>query len=177
MSNITPSHQPTANSDHIGLDLSMATVSQKQAFQEFQNLFKNADKSMLDSFFSKSANTQEKTATTYEIGSSIISFANLCDPVIKRSFDQAFLYMDEEMLREDVLLAREYMEMETRTQAAHRSHSHRFPTSIWHCCKSLCFATIASDPKQCMLLDELIQIHEHANRFHRDAEDCDCLLG
>ena len=75
------------------------------------------------------------------------------------------------MFRRDVTLATEYMNMESLAQAAYRSHAHRFSTSIWHCCRRFCFASVASDAEQCMLLDELIQIHQHANRCHRDAEE------
>ena len=113
----------------------------------------------------------EKVAVTNEVGRSILSFTCFGDPAMKRSFDAAFSYMDAEMLKGNEAFAKDYMEMEARTQAAYRAHAHRFPTSIWHCCRGSCFASLASDSAHCMLLDELIQIHEHANRCHNDAEN------
>ena len=58
------------------------------------------------------------------------------------------------------------MTMEKNAQAAYRTHGERFPTATWHCCRTHCFATIAMDPQQILLLDELIFNHDYANRCH-----------
>lgn len=60
--------------------------------------------------------------------------------------------------------------MENRIQIAYRVHRERFPTAIWHCCTNLCFATIATDPLQYMVLDEMILIHDYANGCHATQE-------
>ena len=60
----------------------------------------------------------------------------------------------------------EFIEIDRIAQAACRIHRDRFPTSILYCFKKLCFLTISMDPLQLELLDELILIQNHANRFY-----------
>ena len=67
----------------------------------------------------------------------------------------------------------EFIEIDRKAQAAYRIHRDRFPTSIWYCCKKLCFLTISMDPLQIKLLDELVLIHNHANRCHAALEQLD----
>lgn len=63
-----------------------------------------------------------------------------------------------------------FMEAERRVQMAYRIHKHSFPSPIWHCCRNLCFAKIATDPLQFMLFEELILIQDYSERCHKSVE-------
>lgn len=72
--------------------------------------------------------------------------------------------------------AEQVLLMEKRAQAAYRSFKDKFPTTIWHCCKKLCFTSIAIDPDVIFLFDALLQIHSVSERLHKPIKEASCRL-
>lgn len=143
------------------------------AMREFETMFRATDAALLKELFGQGQNDPSRSHVENRIGSFLLELDR--DSELRGSLEVALIHDDN--LRDEASKAaahekmNSFMDMEKRAQLAYRIHRDRFPTAIWHCCKNLCFARVATDPRQYMLLDELILIHDHANRCHAATEN------
>lgn len=66
--------------------------------------------------------------------------------------------------------AREALQMSPRAALAYAAHKEEFPSNIWHCCKRLCFETVAILPEHVLEFHEAHEIHKTANALIRAIE-------
>lgn len=62
--------------------------------------------------------------------------------------------------------AEQILVTEKRAQAAYRSNKDKFPTSIWHCCRKLCFTSIAIDSEKVLIFEALVEVHGIAEKLY-----------
>lgn len=153
-----------------------SNAEQPSVEQKLAAVIESSSPALLEQYFGEEQNDAEKSEITSRIGIFMLKMSQ--DPDIRRLLNLAIV--DDDDLRDgaakEVAQAKvlDFMTMEKKAQAAYRAHGDRFPTAIWHCCRKLCFATIAMDPQQMLLLDEIIFIHNYANRCHAANEKIAC---
>lgn len=150
-----------------GQDMRCTVVHAEDSFEE---LFDRTDPTLIQEYFSGGEDRTKKHVAAIRISSFMLQMSKsgplreTLDLAIANSGGGSSPTPEAKGKRDS------FMEAGRRVQMAYRIHKHRFPSPIWHCCRRLCFATIATDPLQFMLFDELIMMQEHAERFHASTE-------
>lgn len=139
------------------------------AQQSFQNLVYAAEPELLRQYFGEDQNSEDQVLVTNRLGRFLLRLSE--DKDMCASFENAIVDINNSTTDTSDEKVALFMEREKRAQVAYKVHGDRFPSPIWHCCKNVCFATIATDPMQLMVLSELIDIHKYAERCQRAVED------
>ena len=133
-------------------------AGQTSAKKRLTALIESTDPILLERYFGEEQNDAKKSEVTRRIGSFMVKMSR--DPEMRGLLH--IVIVDDEESWDDTAIdkahskVRDLMNMEKNAQAAYRAHGDRLPTTIWHCCRHHCLATIAMDPQQMLLLDELI---------------------
>lgn len=151
-------------------DLQYSSPDLINAGQTFQQqrltaLIESTDLALLEWYVGDEQNDAKKSEITSRIGSfmpkmsrnpEMLRLVHLTIVNDEESWDDTAKHKTHSKVR--------YLKtMEKNAQDPYRTHGDRFPTAIFHCCRDHCFPTIAIDPQQMLLLDELIFIHDYAN--------------